>query len=220
MDRKNHRATEHEKNTADYKTKLIDDVFTFFAAGMQEDLRMAAMGGPQPPLTAETLLTAARNAEKQKQKMKKPKFLTEIESEETSQPSTSGAAAAPEEGLALQLQELRQELEAIKAQSVPGNRGDVECYKCGRRGHYSFNCPTLKNGSNGRGRGRGRGAPSGGRVLRMRRRPQPQRSSGSRVVGRGGRLYVLENSTAEAEEDYELEEVEAEDDEFYWSPNE
>jgi hypothetical protein len=221
MDRKNHRATEHTKSTAVYKEKLIDDVFTFFAAGMREDLRMAAMGGPNPPLTADTLLTAARNAEKQKQKMKTPKFLTELQEEEASQPSTSNAAAATsqEEGLALQLQELRHELEAMKAQSGPGAQRDVECYKCGRRGHYSFNCPTLNKTSNGRGRGGGRrGAPSGGRLLQVRRRPQPQRS-GSRVVGRGGRLYMLENSAPEVEEDYELEEVDAEDEEFYWSPN-
>jgi hypothetical protein len=37
-----------------------------------------------------------------------------------------------------------------------GGMGNVECYKCGQKGHIAVNCSSTPRGSAGRGRGKGR----------------------------------------------------------------
>ena len=110
MDRKNYRNTAASRLAPAYKEKLKIDTYTFFAAGLQEDIRRQALGGPTPPGTCELLLTAAGNAELEKRKATaKPKYLSEISGEPE-------GAAWGELSAAFQLSELRAEIAALKSQ--------------------------------------------------------------------------------------------------------
>jgi hypothetical protein len=222
MDRKNYRATADEKDGVAYKTRLTDDVFTFFAAGLHEDVRLQALGGPTPPVTANTLLSAARNAELERKKNKKPKYLTELALDEEKE--TQGAAAALPGGDAM-LSELRAEIDALKS-----TMSAVECWKCGKKGHISHYCPTAPSSQRGRARGRGynfgrgRGGSSGSyfRPINMVR---GRGAGGGATRGRGRppgrRLYVLEGEgEMQQEPEYDLQEMTYDDgEEWYWSPN-
>ncbi len=49
---------------------MKDDIYTFFAAGLYEDIRHQIMGAPTPPVTLDTLLNASGNAELERKKAK------------------------------------------------------------------------------------------------------------------------------------------------------
>ena len=222
MDRKNYRDTPADRREPAYKEKLKMDTYTFFAAGLQEDIRRQALGGPSPPATCELLLTAARNAELEKRKATtKPKYLSEItgEGEGTAEGETSAA---------FQLSELRNELAALKSQ-FSGN-ANVECWNCHKNGHISFNCPSPKRTSPGGFRGR---APAGPRRFPPRTggprkfvvRPAQRRSAPSRMtVKRGGKIYELVETQDQDQQEgddpdvLEFEEVEQDQgDEYGWN---
>ena len=70
VDKKNHVYTVAEKLDPAYLQAFQRDVYTFFSAGMKDEIRMQAMAGADPPRTAETLLQAAVSVEIQSRKTK------------------------------------------------------------------------------------------------------------------------------------------------------
>ena len=154
MDRKNQALPIAQRQGPNYQVQLLNDVYTWFGAGLKEEIRAMCLGGPAPPITADTLLRAAKNAEKESQRKSsaRGKMMEEVQQDEEVE------RGLPD--LALQLEELRADMEALK--SITG-MAHVECYRCKKMGHYSFNCPNPKAVGAPRGRGAGRGAPGRGR---------------------------------------------------------
>lgn len=152
MDKKNQIIPAAQRQGAAYQTQLMNDVYTWFGAGLKEEIRSMALGGPDPPLTAELLLRASKNAEKESQRrsVSRGKMLEELES-----------SNEPEERVHSEvdrmMEEMRAELDAIKSFTGMAN---VECFRCRKMGHYSFNCPNPKSTTTTapRGRGAGRGS--------------------------------------------------------------
>lgn len=141
MDVKNFRATEEEKLLPAYRARLHDEVFTFFGAGLQEEIRIQAMGGPTPPKTDTALLEAARNAEQERKRTKKPKYLAELGTSGPEEGATCDAdGATPDQ---LQVAELKAELDAMKKQlkrTMEGRTDKVRCFRCKKFGHMSYDC--------------------------------------------------------------------------------
>ena len=253
MDAKNHRATEAEKQDEAYRDRLRDDVFTFFAAGMNDEVRRQALGGPEAsrPTNAAALLIAARNSELERKKAKKPKFLSELDAGLQNLPGESGsddgfsqaAGGASAEQFA-GLSELMQQLDVLRHR-VAG-MADIDCWSCGKKGHYSFNCVAKgggaisargRGGSSGRGRGRGGSAPRAPPAKRFYLKPAGQSCSKSAAPKAAGptaykrkqkkKLYelveVLEEDETSEEEDEDEDDnadvvVEASEvaQEWYW----
>ena len=97
MDKKNHGYTADEKQQAPYQDALLRDIFTFFSAGLKQDIVDKAMAGANPPRTAADLLRAARIVEVQLEKEKSHKLLVSAVSTEEEKklvPETSAATAA------------------------------------------------------------------------------------------------------------------------------
>ena len=166
MDIKNHRVGEQERRGNRYKERLRDDVYTFFAAGMNNDIRQQALGGPEAgkPTTALALLEAARNAELERKRVKKPKFLSSLDQQQgPSEDQQDGGREGEQQQEPLSsyaLHELMYELDAIRSR-ISG-LADVACWNCGQRGHYSFDC-TVKGNRPAGGRGGKGGFTSAGR---------------------------------------------------------
>ena len=168
MDRKNYRADEDKKNTEDYRQQLKDDTYTWFAAGLHEDIRMAALGGVDPPESLSDLLTTARNAERERKRARKPKFIAEMEEKNGgAQAAAVSASGNQERGTTaeLQLAELQAEIAAIKKQQQQQQSyapSEVVCWICDRRGHISRFCTQRDRGNSDRRRGDGGGDYRGG----------------------------------------------------------
>lgn len=144
MDRKNFRATLQEKETAEYRNRLRDDSYTWFAAGLQEDIRMAALGGVHPPQTLDDLLMAARNAETERKRARKGRTLGLSELADDS--SAPGGDEERESADDIQLNELRNELDALKKKF-----NDFKCWECGQAGHMQRVCPSKSTNAISRG---------------------------------------------------------------------
>jgi hypothetical protein len=242
MDKKNYRASEEEKNTEAYRQQLKDDTYTWYAAGLQEDIRMAALGGVEPPQDLESLVITARNAERERQRSKKPKFVAEL--------ATDGAGAAVQDGRdqraadvtqhhqgsadSMQLEELRAEIEALRR-----SYGPIVCWLCNEKGHISRDCARRdRRGGRGgenrsyltRGRGSyGRGAGYGGRGAGNYGNRNSGRARGrgrvflrrARTGDKSKRLFemVVDDGEEDEEEVYELELSQEDYDQFYESSN-
>jgi hypothetical protein len=229
MDKKNYRATEREKNTEAYRAQLKDDTYTWFAAGLNEEVRIAALGGVEPPEDLESLVIAARNAERERIRSKKPKFVVELAADGAVGGATSAAhqqhyyssadlSADQATAESFQVAELKAEIEALRR-----TIGPVTCWLCDERGHISRDCPKRgrrggrgATGYSSRGNSRGggyRGGNSGG-SYRPTNRGGGRRGKGrvffrpTRTGDRSKRLFelVVDEGDQEPEEgNYEVE---------------
>ena len=93
MDRKNHH--EADRTTAAYRIRLKNEIFAFFAAGLHDDLRIQALGGPAPPTTTDALLEACKNADLERKQMKKTKEISSLEGESGALTGASGQRPIP-----------------------------------------------------------------------------------------------------------------------------
>jgi hypothetical protein len=221
MDRKNYRQSAAQRAQQAYKERLIDDSYTFIAAGLQEDIRKAVLGGPglaQAGNAAdqlEALMVAARNAEKEKKKEKKPKWLSELQrvdsmpdlvGPEEDEKAEQSAPAAPSQ----ELSEIRLELEEIK--KLLG-RADLVCWACNKKGHFSSNCPN-------KGRARAKKKTP---ARQTRKTQRVRRVNAFTKGGRSKKIYVLEDDSSD-DDDEEVEEISGDDDDdddaiqWAWDP--
>ena len=127
MDRKNY--VQKDKEDPAYREALKRECFTFFAAGLQDDIRLQAMGGPNPPVTAEGLLTAARNAETERRRNKKPKQILQLDEGEKKEEDAYGALTARVDAL------------AARFKRSGGAAAPQLCYNCDGSGHFAAACP-------------------------------------------------------------------------------
>lgn len=172
LDKKNHHVTPQDKTAAAYQNSLAHDIYTFFAAGLHENIRVRAFSGAEAPTTAVTLLAAAKNAETQMHKDKKV-FMV-LEKKET---ATETGEKSREEEIA----DLTKRIEALhgkktakrgmgyKRGSGRGSsaaREEMTCFRCGGKGHFQGQCASPPKPGKGRGadssRGRGTAAQMGG----------------------------------------------------------
>ena len=161
IDRMNHKVKPAEKREKGYQDLFEVQLFTFFSAGMKEDIRIKAMSGKDPPTTAEEMRTAAQTIEAQGSKQKQA--LAELGIEEVTEKMKKAKIKKEEE-------KNEDQEEGVEALQVRGRRGrgggargqgrksqkEVTCFNCQQKGHYSFDC-QRKPAQRGRGRGNFRG---------------------------------------------------------------
>lgn len=171
VDGKNHTYTIQQKSEAGYKAHFLNDVYTFFSAGMLEEIRIKAMSGSDPPRTAVALKTVAANVEIQLQKEKANKMveLEEMEAKVKKLEAELAEVKITEESGNEASCEAVQTIRGGKNQGGRnafrrGGKANVTCYTCRNRGHYSYEC---RRGSY-RG-GRNRGTFRGGRGFNSNR---------------------------------------------------
>ena len=233
IDRKNFTYTEQEKRTADYLRRLSQDIYTFFAAGLTEEIAQQALGGPTPPTTEEGLLQAARNAEQERKKNKKPKYLAAMVEAAAEEPSTEGACAVQPEGP--KLAELAAEIAALRRAIGSKKPGPPYlCYSCGSPKHFSRECPERPENQRNVEATR----TSARRFPASKKKTPPKKkgkggyfTTRAKIGGRVRRVYVLDESEEEEDEDDEddvedeeeddegLEELEISSADWKWLPN-
>ena len=196
MDKKNHGYTAAQKLEPAYQTALMVDVYTFFSAGLKQDIVEKAMAGANPPRTAADLLRTARIIEIQAEKDKPAKAFAA----ETAPPKEDPKEPNKEENLLQEIAALKEGFKKLQG-SYGNQRGRgysrgrfrggfsrgrgrspgtfrqtsaVTCYNCQGTGHYRSECPTGRGGypSRGQQQYRGRGQPDW-----QRNSSAPQRSN-------------------------------------------
>ena len=180
MDRKNYTTPVGEaREQPEYKMRLAQDAFIFLGAGLRDDLRKTVLAIHPAAADLEELLARARTVEVSRRKDRPVAKLSEISEGEAGQVEEAEAAGGSPAIAEMTLQELQQEVEALRKNMFRG-AADVECWKCHAMGHYAYECQVRsKSSTPSRGRGRGRGA---GGAPRGRKPP----GSGSGATGRGG----------------------------------
>ena len=168
LDKKNHHVTREDKAGAAYQVSLAHDIFTFFAAGLHESLRMRAFSGADPPTTTENLLTAAKNAETQIHKERKVyEVSTQEEGKEPEQPK-------PKEDEVAALTRKVDALYGKRGRGTGSKRGrgrgkpmtpreDMTCFRCGGKGHFQGQCASPQKVGQGSARGTPNGRGTGAR---------------------------------------------------------
>ncbi len=164
MDRKNFRTSDVAKETEAYKAQLCTDTYTFFAAGLNEDIRKLVLGVPNPPTEIMGLHAAARNAEREIRKSKPSSSINEVSEDPTDM--ASPPVPPPPTGVAtMDLAELKTALvAAVKSTARRSPSKNITCWRCNCVGHMSYQCrvaPSFRGQPRGqgpsRGRNRGRG---------------------------------------------------------------
>jgi predicted component of type VI protein secretion system len=213
MDRKNYRATEEERETETYKKRLEDDTYTFFAAGMHEELRLQALGGVEPPATARELLRAARNADRERRRSKRPKFLAaldksgdsgaryaavlsaeEMARSQEGQASADMAADHSNQQLLHEIAELRTSLEAMRSKfGGKGRNTQIVCWNCDTKGHMKHECrkPSKKKAGQS-------SYKDSGKVYRLTKE-KSKKSSKSGKSQKKKKIWVLDEDSGESD---------------------
>jgi hypothetical protein len=171
LDKKNHAYTAAEKDTPEYRAHFQRDVYTFFSAGLKDDLRIKAMSGSNPPLTAVDLRRVASTVEAQAdQELSHKAAISEIRNqvEEGEREEDEGNLevnairgrqgfrrggnrgrgnnqnAAPRRGRGGGgFQQRRGGNQQFRGGRGRGqNRTQLNCFNCQGYGHYSFECSS------------------------------------------------------------------------------
>lgn len=215
IDRKNFLYTEAEKATAEYQRKLAQDIYTFFAAGLHEDIAQQALGGPTPPTDEEGLLRAARNAELERKKNKKPKYLSALDTEEAE------AATTAEQPTQVELSALQAEIEELRKQLTGGGR-KWRCFICDGP-HLQYDCPQRQRRQQQRDvdayeRKRSTSkyktsstSSSTRKTTSNKKKKRDPRQARVRIGGRVRRVFILDEESDE-EEDIDQADIGADDD--------
>ena len=109
---------EKDRHSRTYQRLIRKQLFDYFSNGLPDEIALHALGGPQPPTTAEDLLIAARNVELETTSRSRPQLLA-----------------------------LQQEAGNVSAMTTGrGNVPAGACFNCGRFGHFQNTCPQAGKG--------------------------------------------------------------------------
>jgi hypothetical protein len=159
VDRMNHTYTEQQKQAPGYQVHFTSLLFTFLASGIREEIRSRTLGAPNPPRTADALLTAAKSVESEVARSKKQKVVLEVaQCRQSQQGNDDGGNRFP-----TSIEELRDMMAVMIAggenaaitRQVGAGQGrasgtvskEVICYNCGGKGHLALKCPSPKGTS-------------------------------------------------------------------------
>ena len=137
VDRKNYLVD--DKTTVEYKTTRDSDQYSFFAAGLRQDIKKLALGGPRPATDVRVFLGDCINAELV---LGTNRSVQEVQVDEVKQE----ASGTPDDASAsLTVAELKKEIDAL--------RSNMKCFKCGETGHLRRQCKNASKDSPAGGNG-------------------------------------------------------------------
>ena len=173
LDRKNYIFDDAAKQQEGYLNALRHDLTTFFLGGLRSSLRNKVLGVANPPNTPSAARDAAKAAEAEESRARKPFIIA----------AASASTTGPQDEQKKEDQAGETYIDQLTGEVcvVQRGRGKLICFRCKGEGHYQADCATPAP----RGRG-GRGGRS------------PWRGRGGR--GRGGRGRGRANSAVEKDD--------------------
>lgn len=146
VDKKNFTYSAAEKQEASYLKGFKADIYTFFGAGLREEIRKKVLSIPKPPTNHEELLEAAKIVESQEDTAGTKAKGTVLEVQ-MARPSGEDPEEIslndPPSGWSMEEMTLCMVEAMKKFRQQPGNK-KFTCFNCKGEGHYSSDCPSPK----------------------------------------------------------------------------
>lgn len=179
VDRKNFCYTPAQKKAASYQVTFANDIYTFFGAGLREEIKQRVLSIPNAPTEHQSLLKAARLVEASERKAQnKKRAVLEMQQQMMFQDCEgsygmhqepgaqlmevqNGRRIAQENQNAWTVEEMQALIEVMRKKTFQPAK-PFNCYNCGGRGHYASACPSPPMPKNAGGQQKGN-QPNAGR---------------------------------------------------------